>query len=197
MNHQQLSIHRNRLERAARGTLLTVTALLLALPAVVRAEPGTDNRTPDVPEQLQPPGDTNKVHFHVYAVGTQNYVWNGSAWAFTGPDAMLFDADENLVGIHYRYSFNAAGAPIPAWESQSGSLVVGAAVTNAPSPNANSIPLLLLRVVSTEGPGIFEPTTYIQRVNTVGGRAPGTPGSTTGEEAHVLYTAEYYFYREQ
>lgn len=197
MNHRQLSTNRPRRDRAARGTLLTGTAILLALAACLRAEPGNDNRVPDVPEQLQPPGDTNKVHFHVFAVGVQNYVWNGTTWTFVGPDAVLFDSDGVTVGIHYTYGYTAAGAPIPAWESQSGSLVVGAAVTNAPSPNANSIPLLLIRAVSTEGPGIFEPTTYIQRVNTVGGRAPATPGTTTGQRAPVAYTAEYYFYREQ
>jgi hypothetical protein len=91
------------------------------------------------------------------------------------------------IGIHY------VG---PTWESESGSKVVGTAVTNAPSPNPNSIPQLLLRAVSSEGPGIFERTTYIQRVNTVGGRAPATPGNSVGEVARVPYTAEYYFYRE-
>ena len=191
---------------------MTITACLLALAATALAQSGdeiqapggkqtlqsgNDKRAPDVPDYLKPPGDTNKVHFHVYAVGVQNYVWTGTAWRFTGPDAVLFDADGNTVGIHYRFAFNAAGAPIPAWESQSGSLVVGSTVTNAPSPNANSIPLLLLRAVSTEGPGILEPTTYIQRVNTVGGRAPATPGNAAGDEAPVPYTAEYYFYREQ
>jgi len=44
-------------------------------------------------------------------------------------------------------------------------------------------------------PGIFEPTTYIQRVNTVGGLAPSTPGTVVGEEARVPYAAEYFFYR--
>jgi len=39
--------------------------------------------------------------------------------------------------------------------------------------------------------------TQIQRVNTVGGNAPANPGSVTGEEARVPYTAEYFFYREQ
>src|SRR5206468_943717 len=45
-------------------------------------------------------------------------------------------------------------------------------------------------------PGIFARTTYVQRVNTVGGRAPGTAGTAAGQVARVPYTAEYYFYRE-
>ena len=48
-----------------------------------------------------------------------------------------------------------------------------------------------------EGPGIFARTTYIQRVNTVGGRAPSTAGTSNGQIVRVPYTAEYYFYREQ
>jgi uncharacterized protein DUF3455 len=34
-------------------------------------------------------------------------------------------------------------------------------------------------------------------VNTVGGNAPSSHGSTTGQVAEVPYTAEYYFYRAQ
>jgi hypothetical protein len=118
----------------------------------------------------------------------QIYAWSGTNWAFQSPDAVLF-ADgvaHAEIGIHY------AG---PTWESQSGSKVVGVAVTNAPSPNANSIPLLLIRAVSTQGPGIFAQTTYVQRVNTLGGRAPATAGTVTGQIARVPYTAEYFFYR--
>src|SRR5439155_21821767 len=61
----------------------------------------------------------------------------------------------------------------------------------------NSIPWLLLRAVSTEGSGIFQQVTYIQRVNTTGGVAPVNPGSATGTRIGVPYTAEYVFYREQ
>jgi len=167
-----------------------VASLLFISPTPVQA--GNDNRAPDVPEAIRVP-DGNKVHFHAYAVGAQIYVWDGSAWVFQGPEAVLFDADGNIVGIHYAY----AGPTRPGWESNSGSLVVGAALTNAPSPNPNSVPLLLVDAISVNGPGVLAPTTYIQRVNTVGGRAPAIPGTSTGQEARMAYTAEYYFYREQ
>lgn len=54
-------------------TPLLIAALLwaAALPAV--AEPGQDNRAPDVPVALAVP-DGNKVSFHAYAVGVQIYV---------------------------------------------------------------------------------------------------------------------------
>ena len=151
---------------------------------------GNDNRAPDVPAAIQVPGGTNKVHFHAYAVGVQIYVWNGSSWVFQAPEAVLFAN----VGAHGEIGIHYAG---PTWESESGSKVVGTAIANAPSPNADSIPLLLIRAVSTEGPGIFARTTYVQRVNTVGGRAPSTAGTTTGQVARVPYTAEYFFYRAE
>jgi hypothetical protein len=169
---------------------LAVPILALFLGACTspsHAEPRNDHRAPEMPVALQVPGETNKVHFHAYAVGVQIYAWSGTNWVFQAPEAALFaDAGANgEIGIHY------AG---PTWESQSGSKVVGAAVANAPSPNANSIPLLLIRAVSTQGPGIFARTTFIQRVNTVGGRAPATAGTATGQIARVPYTAEYFFY---
>lgn len=166
-----------------------VLALLLgACTSASHAEPGNDNRAPEVPVALQLPGETNKVHFHAYAVGVQIYAWNGSSWVFQAPEAVLFaDASANgEIGIHY------AG---PTWESESGSKVMGAAIANVLSPNASAIPWLLIRAVSTEGPGIFARTTYIQRVNTVGGRAPSTAGTTIGQVERVPYTAEYFFYR--
>jgi hypothetical protein len=39
-------------------------------------------------------------------------------------------------------------------------------------------------------------STYIQRVHTVGGLAPTTPG-TTGEEVLVPYIADHYFYQAE
>ena len=162
--------------------------------SAVQADPGNDNRAPEVPPGLEAPGGTNKVHFHVYALGVQIYRATPSAtnpnafvWTFVAPEADLFDADGSLVGTHY------AG---PTWESNSGSLVVGARVAGV-TLNPDDIPWLLLRAVSTAGPGIFERTTYIQRVNTLGGVAPLEPPTQSGEVVRVPYTTEYYFYREK
>jgi hypothetical protein len=162
--------------------------LLLALVAPVGAVRGNDNRGPDLGgfQNLQVP-EGNKLVLHAYAEGVQIYRWNGTSWVFVAPEAVLFadPEDDDPVAIHY------AG---PTWESDSGSTVVGRVLERA-TPDPDAIPWLLLEAVDSEGPGIFDGVTYIQRVNTVGGKAPADPGDFVGEVARVPYTAEYYFYR--
>lgn len=55
----------------------------------------------------------------------------------------------------------------------------------------------MLKAVSSDGPGIFDGVTFIQRLNTVGGVAPAEPGDFVGELARVPYAADYVFYRKQ
>jgi hypothetical protein len=128
----------------------------------------------------------SKLVFHTYAEGVQKYEWDGGTWLPRGPEAKLYaNADgAEEVGIHY-------GGPT--WESNSGSLVVGQLRTPC-ERGGTDIPWLLLDGVRRVGPGIFHEVDFIQRVNTVGGRAPATAGSL-GELRRVPYTAEYYFYR--
>ena len=167
--------------------LFIALALLIGLAGTALAY----NDAPELPagcESVAAPAG-NKVSFHVYAIGVQIYNWNGTSWVLFAPDAKLY-ADPNYrgkVGFHY-------GGPT--WESNSGSNVVGARVADC-SPDPTAIPWLRLRAVSTEGPGIFAETTFIQRVNTQGGRAPAHPGSSIGEERRIAYTTEYYFYRAE
>jgi uncharacterized protein (TIGR03118 family) len=152
------------------------------------SNPGNINRGPDLADfpKLQVPAG-NKVAFHAYAVGVQIYTWDGMKWAFVAPEATLYaDAEHHgVIGTHY------AG---PTWESNSGSKVVGARVASA-TVDPDAIPWLLLQAQSTDGPGIFHDVTYIQRVNTVGGKVPTAPGDIVGQEARVPYSAEYFFYR--
>jgi hypothetical protein len=171
---------------------VTLAALaLLALESISVARASEDNRAADLPtplcDRLQVQG--GRVAFHVYALGVQIYRWNGTSWAFVAPAARLFaDAEYHAeVGIHY------AG---PTWESNSGGKVVASRVESC-APDPTAIPWLLLQTVSTEGPGIFDRVTSVQRVNTAGGLPPAAPGSYIGAEEEVPYTAEYYFYRDQ
>lgn len=92
-----------------------------------------------------------------------------------------------MVGTHF------AG---PTWLGVSGSKVVGAVIDRC-TPDAGAIPWLSPRAVSAEGPGVLAGTTFVQRVNTVGGKAPATAGSVAGETTGVPHKAEYYFYRAQ
>ena len=55
------------------------------------------------------------------------------------------------------------------------------------------MPWLLLYRFSSDGPGIFNKVSYIQRVNTTGGAAPALVGSSVGEVKEVPYTAEVLF----
>jgi Protein of unknown function (DUF3455) len=169
---------------------ITIAALaVLATISVARAI--EDNRAPDLPsplcDRLQVQG--GRVAFHAYALGVQIYRWNGASWVFVAPAARLFaDAEyHGEVGIHY------AG---PTWESNSGGKVVASRVESC-APDPTAIAWLLLQKVSSEGPGIFDRVTFIQRVNTAGGLPPSSPGPFVGAEAEVPYTAEYYFYRDQ
>ena len=186
------TITRASLMRLANPVAPVVAALLCTITSPLLADPGQDNRAPEVPATLAVP-DGNKVSFHAYAEGVQIYVATPSptdptalVWTFRAPEAVLFDNEGEMVGIHY------AG---PTWESESGSMVVGARVSGT-TVDATAIPWLLLRAVSTEGPGVLERTTYIQRVNTVGGLAPAAAPTQAGQEARVPYTADYYFFRE-
>ena len=171
--------------------LVTVAGLSSAVVPVSRATTVL-SQSPSLPSPLcdsvQVP-EGNQLAFRVYAMGVQVYKWNGTSWAFVEPRATLF-ADNHYhgeVGTHY------VG---PTWESNSGSKVVAARVPGTGcTPDSTAIPWLLLQKVSTEGPGIFDSVTYIQRVNTAGGVPPSVPGSVVGDESEVPYTAEYYFYR--
>jgi hypothetical protein len=164
--------------------------LLLGLGYVVPANAQQDYRAPDLDclNVRVPVG--HKVAFYAYAEGVQIYRWNSitKKWDFVGPEAVLYanaDAD-GAVGAHY---FG------PTWETISGSYVVGRVLERC-TPDPTAIPWLLLEAVDSDGPGVLDGVSHIQRVNTVGGLAPAEPGEFPGEEARVPYTADYYFYRQ-
>lgn len=144
----------------------------------------------EAPPQLQPPPN-EKLLLRVHAKGDQVYTCKSDgaqpAWTLKAPDAQLFDKDGKPFGKHF------AG---PSWEATDGSRVTGKAVANAPSPDADSIPWLLVNIVSHEGTGVLSPATTIQRLNTKGGKAPasGCDASHAGQELRVPYSADYVFY---
>ena len=181
------------LGRSAMGAL----ALLLGGGVnALSADSGTDNRAPDVPDAIVVDSSTNKVSFHGFGVGFQIYTWNGTSWGSAVPEATLFDDEGNIVALHFGVFAANGGFIGPAWQSNSGSEVVGKLPPAAVIVNTDAIPWLRLEALSTEGPGIFADTTFIQRVNTTGGKAPSVNGTVIGQVARVPYTADYFFYRE-
>jgi len=179
--------------RATLATLapLTAGAQTVELTSVVAAANSVnDNRAPNLGacDSLRVPTG-NKVAFRAFAKGVQIYRWNGTSWIFVEPSATLSaDAQgKSTIGTHF------SG---PTWQSVSGGKVLGNVLKRC-TPNPSAIAWLLLGAVPDDGPGVFQRTKYIQRVNTVGGNAPSLPGTVTGELASVPYTAEYFFYRPQ
>jgi hypothetical protein len=142
------------------------------------------------PPQLQPSAN-EQLLLQVHAKGDQIYACKSDAaqftWTLKAPDAQLFDKDGKSFGKHF------AG---PSWEANDGSRVTGKAVANAPSPDADSIPWLLVNVLSHDGSGVLSRATTIQRLNTKGGKAPATgcDASHVGQELRVPYSADYLFF---
>ncbi len=143
-----------------------------------------------VPKELEPPSGERMI-LQVHATGDQLYTCTATdgkfAWTLKGPDARLFDKSGKPFGKHF------AG---PSWEASDGSRVTGKALANAPSPDGNSIPWLLLTVVSRSGEGALARVSSIQRINTKGGKAPasGCDAAYDGVEARAAYNADYAFF---
>ena len=148
---------------------------------------------PVVPENLRVPA-TQTLSVVAQATGVQIYECAASKtdptrfeWALKAPEAQLVDSAGKSIGKHY------AG---PTWESNDGSKAVGEAKARDDGPDPSAIPWLLLSAKSTEGNGIFGKTQSVQRLNTVGGKAPpdGCGQAEVGKVARVPYRATYNFY---
>ncbi|MFM9438473.1 hypothetical protein ACFDR9_005580 [Janthinobacterium sp. CG_23.3] len=109
-------------------------------------------------------------------------------WVFAGPNAVLYDKNKTPVGKYY-------GGPT--WEANDGSKVTGKQLAVAPSGNPASIPLQLVQASPSTGTGAMVGITYIQRINTKGGVAPGDActADTVGVKKLVKYEADYVFYK--
>ena len=144
----------------------------------------------ELPSSLSVPAG-NVLAFALEAEGVQIYACNASnasyGWVFQAPEARLSEAGGQEAGKHY------AG---PTWEATDGSKVVGTKV-EAATPDATSVPWLLLSAASHTGAGRMEKVTFVQRIGTRGGNAPsdGCDLAHSGAIARVPYRAVYCFYR--
>ena len=165
------------------------TFLLFALiiSVAVLSQPGVAQQ---VPAEIKPP-EGEQLFLTLHAKGDQVYTCKADgdkySWVLKAPDADLFDADGNLFGKHF------AG---PSWMASDTSRVNGKAVANAASPDPDSIPWLLVHVVSHEGTGVLARATSIQRLHTKGGKAPATgcDASHENQEYRSAYSADYLFF---
>jgi len=176
------------------GKLSAVNKILAQLVLVIAvgiASHGQKLSPPDVPDAIKAPAN-EQVILQVHATGSQIYVCKAGAdgkfaWALKAPDAELHDSQGAVVGRHY------AG---PAWKLNDGSEVMGKAAAHVDSPDADSIPWLLVSVTGHSGDGALSRVTSIQRVHTKGGQPPagGCDGAKQGSEVRSSYTADYYFF---
>jgi hypothetical protein len=148
---------------------------------------------PVVPAEPKPP-DGAKLVLQAFAQGDQIYTCkeqNGQySWALKAPEAQLSDQDGKPLGRHF------AG---PSWELNDKSAVTGKMIAHADSPDKDAIPWLLVGVVDHSGNGLLTNVTYIQRVDTKGGKAPATgcDAPHAGQEVRVPYSAKYLFYESK
>jgi Protein of unknown function (DUF3455) len=109
-------------------------------------------------------------------------------WVFTGPKAAMSLRNKQSIGTYF--------GPPATWLHSDGSVVTGTQVAVAPN-NATSIPLQLVKANPKAQAGAYAETSYIQRVNTVGGIAPANPctASIFGVKQTVEYSADYIFWK--
>lgn len=180
----------SRVQMIAR--LIAFNLLVLgSVEACAQKDASADESAPDVPDAIALPAGFQPVLF-VRASGSQIYTCQADAqgkysWTLKGPDAELKDRKDKVVGQH------SVG---PTWKLKDGSEVTGKAAAHVDSLDSDSIPWLLVDVVSNSGKGALAKVTKIQRVHTHGGK----PGDDACDESHKdaetksKYTADYYFF---
>jgi hypothetical protein len=211
----------------SRGNLhfasICALGLTLTVAAPLAAHVQHRIRVPAVPDKIRVESG-NRVFFVGHAFGTQNYVClptaSGVAFQLFTPEATLFNEEGSQQTTHF-FSPNLnpnpgqdpreLGAIRATWEDSRDTSTVWAkasaqatSLTDPAFVNNDAIAWVLLEVVGAqEGPtggDKLTETTFIQRLNTVGGVAPSTGCASPadiGTEAFMPYTADYFFYRHE
>jgi Protein of unknown function (DUF3455) len=182
-------------------------AFTIALPHAAYAQTVTP---PPVPASLEVPAP-NEAFLLGRGVGTQNYICQPAdslgriAWTLFTPQATLFGDQGEQLTTHFFSPNPVEGGIVRAtWQdSRDTSTVWARAIASVADPNASgAIAWVLLQAVGTKvgptGGNTLSGTTFIQRLNTVGGSAPATGcdvPTDIGHKAFVPYTADYFFYK--
>jgi hypothetical protein len=185
-------------------------ALTIALPQAARAQAITP---PQVPANIQVPAG-NEIFLIGRGVGTQNYVCSPTtsvgqvAWTLFTPQATLFDdAGNQLITHFFSPSPSEGGITRVTWQSSADtSTIFGKANASSTDPafvDPNAVAWLLIQITATKvgptGGAALTPTTFVQRIHTVGGLAPSTGCDTPtqlGKKAFIPYTADYVFFKK-
>jgi hypothetical protein len=185
-----------RLEKTAAliGVAIIMLGTQLASAQKDAKEVPPKESAPDVPDAIAVSEGLEPVLF-THAKGSQIYTCQADAdgkfsWTLKAPEAELQDRKDKVIGQH------SAG---PTWKLKDGSEVTGKALGQVDSLDADSIPWLLVNVVSHAGKGLLTNVTTIQRVHTHGGKPPagGCDDTHKGEVTKSSYTADYYFFAPQ
>lgn len=182
--------------------------LAVVMPSIAQA----DGRitVPPVPETIAVTAGY-KPFLIGHAIGTQNYICapaagGGVKWLFIGPQATVFDREGQQILTHYQ-SENPLEADVidATWQdSRDTSAVWARKIRGSVDPafvDPGAIEWLLLgKTADRIGPDGGDRVTsavFIQRVNTVGGKAPATGcgESMINTRKLVPYEADYIFYR--
>jgi hypothetical protein len=191
---------------------ILVFASSVALPTGADAQPAPRIAAPAVPADIRVSPSEFVPFLAAHAVGTQGYfcvaVGASYSWMPFGPQATLFNADNQQILTHFLSPTPYTLLPAPTWQtSRDSSIVWGQVIAPSSDPAfvaPNAIPWLLLEAtVVGDGPtggDTLLATRRIQRVNTVEGKAPASgcsqPGDI-GKRALVPYEADYYFYKDK
>ena len=170
--------------------IAALVAAAAAVPAAAMAGPPA----PGVPDAVAVTGP-HKPYLVAHAEGVQIYachsVADGYAWRLLAPRATLTGENGKPLGSHY-------GGPT--WQALDGSTVVGRRDTGV-TVDPTAVDWLRLRAdSSTAGPdgGRLAGTSYIQRINTVGGRPPAAGDcdeDTVAEQREIPYSADYVLFK--
>lgn len=203
-------------------TIFTTASAIAQTSVDAPAAAYTSNITPPpVPENIKVP-EQHKVFLVGHATGTQNYICLPSAsaasgfdWSLFTPQATLFNDFGRQVTTHF-FSLNPFESeglfPFQfvnlraAWQHSDTSTVWGQVTGSSVDPNfvnPGAVAWLRVEIVGAKagptGGNKLTGTTFIHRVNTVGGVKPSTGCSSSAEisnKAFVPYTADYFFYRD-
>jgi hypothetical protein len=171
--------------------LLTLGSLSAASAPAAQKDAPAQEAAPDVPDAIAIPEGLQPVLF-VHSTGSQIYTCEADpdgkySWRLKGPKAELKDRKDKVIGQH------SSG---PTWKLKDGSEVTGKEIAHVDSLDSDSLPWLLIDVVTNGGKGALAKVTKIQRVHTHGGK----PGNDPCDESHKnaetksTYQADYYFY---